>query len=99
MITAPKVQEIIFAHREELRSLGVEKLFLFGSVAKKKNQETSDVDLLVKFHFGKKNFDNFMDLSFHLEKILEEDVDLMTDDSLSEKFRNSIMSEALEIEI
>ncbi|PJZ55722.1 nucleotidyltransferase [Leptospira barantonii] len=98
-MTSSQVQQALSSYKEELVELGVEKLFLFGSVARKDNQETSDIDILVKFHSGKKNFDNFMNLSFRLEDILRTPVDLLTEDSLTGEMKGSILAEALPIEI
>ncbi|WP_232218425.1 toxin-antitoxin system, toxin component [Leptospira wolffii] len=57
------------------------------------------MDLLVQFRSGQKSFDNFMDLSFKLEDILKARVDLLTKDSLSGNIKDSILAEALDIEI
>ncbi|MCG6162203.1 nucleotidyltransferase family protein, partial [Leptospira bandrabouensis] len=63
------------------------------------NHEGSDVDILVQFHSGKKNFDSFMDLSFRLEDLLNTHVDLLTEESLTKDLRDFILSEAILIEI
>lgn len=63
-----EVAERLLSHRQELKSLGVKELGLFGSFVLNTNIKTdSDIDLLVEFEPGKKNFDNFMNLSFYLE--------------------------------
>ncbi|MFB5652192.1 nucleotidyltransferase family protein [Leptospira wolffii] len=77
----------------------MQKLFLFGSTARQQNNDNSTIDLLVQFRSGQKSFDNFMDLSFKLEDILKARVDLLTKDSLSENIKDSILAEALDIEI
>ncbi|EKO33150.1 MULTISPECIES: nucleotidyltransferase family protein [Leptospira] len=94
-----EVQDILIEHKQELLSLGVQKLLLFGSVARNEAREGSDVDILVQFHSGKKNFDSFMDLSFRLEDLLNTHVDLLTEESLTKDLRDSILSEAILIEI
>lgn len=74
----------LFAHKEEIRALGVKKLGLFGSFARNtKIHFESDVDFFVEFYPGQKNFDNFMDLSFFLEEILGRKIDIVTPQSLS----------------
>lgn len=93
------IQSILHSHREELLHLGVSKLSIFGSVARGENHHDSDVDLLVQFQIGKKNFDNFMDLSFKLEDLLQVRIDLLTEDSLKENFKKSVLSEAIPLEI
>lgn len=66
-----------------LRALGVKRLGLFGSFVRNQGDEKSDIDLLVEFEEGKKNFDHFMALSFLLEEILGLPVELVTRESLS----------------
>src|SRR3954469_14956939 len=45
-----RVAELLSAHAEELRSLGVRSLDLFGSTARGDARPDSDVDLLVEFN-------------------------------------------------
>ena len=74
----------IFQNRETIKSFGVKELGLFGSFATGKGiNETSDIDFLVEFEPGKKNFDNFMNLSFFLEEISGRKIELVTPQSLS----------------
>ncbi|TGL62360.1 nucleotidyltransferase family protein [Leptospira sarikeiensis] len=96
-MTFAQIQSALSAHKNEIIALGVEELYLFGSVLREENNLNSDVDILVKFRSGKKNFDNFMDLYFQLEEILNTKVDLLTEDSISDEFKNSIMAEVLHL--
>ena len=74
----------ILENGNRIKSYGVKELNVFGSfVNDTKISETSDVDFLVEFENGKKNYDNFMDLSFFLEEILGRKVELVTTQSLS----------------
>jgi uncharacterized protein len=66
-----------------LRSFGIDKLGLFGSFARNVQIDKSDVDLLVDFLPGQKNFDNLIELSFFLEDLLGRKVELVTRKSLS----------------
>ncbi|REK09534.1 MAG: nucleotidyltransferase [Acidobacteria bacterium] len=68
---------------EELRRLGVERLSLFGSVARSAARSDSDVDLLVDFREGCKRFDSYLDLAELLERLLGRPVELLTRQSLS----------------
>ena len=67
----------------ELRELGVERLGLFGSFQRGDSHDKSDVDLLVEFVPGRKNFESFMNVNFRLEDILQRRVELITKESLS----------------
>jgi hypothetical protein len=74
---------ILTDHRAEIKALGVKRLGLFGSFARDKPHETSDVDVLVEFEAGQKTFDHFMALSFLLEDMLQRRVELVTPEGLS----------------
>jgi len=82
--TKKELLNILYTHKERIRSYGVKNLSLFGSFAKdiQINNE-SDVDFFVEFEAGKKTFDNFIDLNFFLEDITGRKVELLTQQSLS----------------
>ncbi len=77
------VLNLLFQNRARIRALGVKRLGLFGSFARGGQAIRSDVDLLVEFEEGRKTFDNFMQLSFLLEEVLQRRVELVTLESLS----------------
>ena len=67
---------------------GVDKLYLFGSILGSSFNDKSDVDFLVRF----KNIDllkyadNYFDLKFSLENLLNRPVDLLEEQSLKNPF-------------
>ena len=74
----------LLAHRRQLKDLGVEWIGLFGSFIRNTEiRVDSDVDLFIDFNASKKNFDNFMNLSFYLEDLFGRKVDIVTPQSLS----------------
>ena len=83
IITKEEVLELIRSNQGKIRSYGVRKLGLFGSFVRGKQKPESDIDLLVEFQQDKKSFDNFIQLAFFLEEILERRVELITIDALS----------------
>jgi len=83
----------LHGRRDRVRALGVSKLGLFGSFVRGEQRDDSDVDLLVVFEPGKKNFDAFMNLCFTLEEILERNVHLVTIESLSPYIGPRILDE------
>lgn len=87
----------IHAHRKEIRSLGVEKLGLFGSFVREEQGPKSDVDLLVRFRPEKKTFDNFMELVFLLEDLLQRRVELVTTEGLSPYLGPHILAEVQDV--
>jgi uncharacterized protein len=73
--------------------MGVARLGLFGSFVRDEQGSDSDVDLLVEFAPGQKNFDNFMALGFYLEDLFDRRVELVTPESLSPYIRPHVMTE------
>jgi len=91
--TKKDVSNIILSHREEIKKIGVKRIGLFSSFVKGKQKEESDVDLLVEFIRGRKNFKNFMQLAFFLEELLHRKVELVTPESLSPYLKPRILKE------
>jgi hypothetical protein len=81
--TKEEIISILLSHKREFENLGVKKIGLFGSFIKNRQKKKSDVDLLVEFMRGKKNFRNFIHLAFFLEELLYRKVELVTPESLS----------------
>lgn len=70
----------LFQMKKSIESFGVQKLYIFGSVAKRENTVNSDLDLLVKMNENIYNFEKRMcqiELNKFLEKNLNIDVDVV----------------------
>jgi len=93
------IQETLKNHKVDINSFGVETIHIFGSVARNDAKSSSDLDVLVKFKPGKKNFDNFMNLTFFLEDVFGVKVDLITIDSINGSFKKSVEEDSILIEI
>ncbi|NIM10554.1 MAG: nucleotidyltransferase [Candidatus Aminicenantes bacterium] len=77
---------------------GVTELAVFGSYARSQQTDASDVDIYVELKKEFKTFDNFMDLKFFLEDLLESrKIDLVTKESIREEFRPKIFEEAVHV--
>ena len=74
----------------------VDKIFIFGSYARKEQTENSDVDLLVDF---RKTPDllTFIEMEEFLSKRLQLDVDLVPKRKLKRQLRDDILKEAIAI--
>jgi hypothetical protein len=94
-----KIQDYLKSHKTKLHTLGVESLQLFGSVARREANNSSDIDFLVTFKYGMKNFDNYMDLIFLLEDLFQVKVDLFTTESISNSMKKYIKEDTLLIEV
>lgn len=75
-----------------LRSAGVRKAALFGSVARGTNDEASDIDILVELSEDKSLFD-LIGLQQDLEETLHKKVDVVTYNSLHPRIRDRILVE------
>ena len=80
-------------NRSHIRTFGVKRIGLFGSFVRGEQNPDSDIDLLVEFEIGRKTFDNFMELSFFLEEVLQNKVELVTVESLSPYIGPHILKE------
>lgn len=91
--TKDDILATLHQHRRHIRSLGVERLGLFGSFARGEQNSNSDVDLMVEFKRGEKTFDHFIQLSFLLEELLGRRVELVTPEALSPHIGPRILAE------
>ncbi len=93
-----KRQEVIHIlknHQSELAErYGVERLALFGSVARDEASSASDIDLLVEFNRPVGLFGLFA-LQDRLEEIFGCKVDLGTPNSLKHRLKDAVLKEAV----
>ena len=87
------------ANRQHFKNLYVKRLGLFGSFSRGDQSDESDIDLLVEFQDGKKNFDNFMAVSFSLDDLFTQKVELVTLASLSSTMQSHILEDIEYVEI
>ena len=91
-----EVVKLITEHRPDLERLGMKSLAVFGSVARGEARAGSDIDILVEFE-GTPSFDQYMDLKFYLEDLLNSRVDLVTADALKPRMRPIVEREAVRV--
>jgi uncharacterized protein len=87
------VIDTLSERKNQLQTLHVSRLGLFGSVVRDEARQDSDVDLIVEFEAGHKSFDNFMDVVELLEDALQRRVELVTAEALSPYIRPHILQE------
>ncbi len=78
-------EEVIKRLRENMeiiKSFGVKKIGLFGSVVRGEAKEKSDIDIVVEFEKGKATFKNFCGLVDFLEELFGKEVDILTPDGI-----------------
>ncbi len=84
-------------HEAELKHLGVEHLYLFGSTARGDARPDSDVDLFFDHPIGSLGLYELMDLKDAASRILGCKADIMTRRSLHRVLRERIESSALQV--
>ena len=84
-------------HEAELKRLGVEHLYLFGSTARDEAQDESDVDLFFDYEKGKLGLFELMDVKEAAARILRRSTDIMTRDSIHKLLRQRIEATAVPV--
>ncbi len=91
MLALENIIETIKQNRDEIKSFGVTKLGVFGSVVRTENTDESDIDFLVQFE--KETFRSFMGLCFFLEDLFQREIDLVIEGSIKDRLRDRILRE------
>ena len=84
-------------HEAELKRLGVEHLYLFGSTARGEARENSDVDLFFDHPEGSLGLFALMDVKEAAARILGRKTDIMTRRSLHPVLRERIEGSAVQV--
>jgi len=91
-----EIVAILKRHNKNIRErFKAKDLAVFGSYIRDEQEEGSDVDILVEFDQGYKTFDNYMELKFFLEALLNSKVDLIIKTALRDELRQSVLSETI----
>ncbi|HSK14125.1 MAG TPA: nucleotidyltransferase domain-containing protein [Phnomibacter sp.] len=93
MLNKKTIIETIKENRAQLKTFGVKHLGLFGSFARNDAHDESDIDLIIIFEKGKKNFDNLLGAHSYLESLFGKKTELITEDAVSDSFKNFISKE------
>lgn len=71
----------------------VKELGIFGSFVKGRQKKGSDIDVLVTFEKGHKDFFNYMRLKSSLEEMMGVKVDLVIKEALKPRLKEKILNE------
>ncbi|HKM64558.1 MAG TPA: nucleotidyltransferase domain-containing protein [Acidisphaera sp.] len=85
------------AHEAELKQLGVEHLYLFGSTVRGEAREDSDIDLFFDYKRGTFGLYELMDVKEAAARILGRKADIMTRDSIHKALRARVEDEAIPV--
>jgi predicted nucleotidyltransferase len=97
VLTLEETASRLEAVADQILSLGVARLAVFGSVLRGNAQASSDIDFLVQFRPGLKSYEGFMVLSELLEQRLGRPVELVTTEALSPYLGPRILAEARDV--
>ncbi len=84
-------------HETDLKRLGVEHLYMFGSTARGEAKEDSDIDLFFDYERGRLGLFELMDVKEYAASILGRKTDIMTRDSLHKTLRQQIEETATRV--
>ncbi|HWX05565.1 MAG TPA: nucleotidyltransferase domain-containing protein [Bradyrhizobium sp.] len=84
-------------HEADLKRLGVEHLYMFGSMARGEAAPNSDVDLFFDYQKGQLGVYELMDVKEYAARILGRKTDIMTRDSLHKTLRGAIEATAIRV--
>ncbi len=85
-------------NKDKMKSFGVKRIGIFGSVARNEMNEKSDIDIVVEFERGKATFKNVCNLIEFLEKLFDTEVDILTPDGIK-SIRVKYIREKIEKEV
>ncbi|MBI5416485.1 nucleotidyltransferase family protein [Candidatus Poribacteria bacterium] len=71
----------------------VNKIGIFGSFVKGKQKTKSDLDILIIFKKGHKDFFNYMRLKFYLEQKFGRKVDIVIKEAIKPRLKEKILNE------
>jgi predicted nucleotidyltransferase len=92
MLKKDAINEILRKTKNYLQlQFHVKQIGLFGSYLRNEQHEKSDVDILVEFEKGHKDFFNYLRLKSYLEEILGASVDLVMKEAVKPKLKDTIL--------
>ncbi len=93
-ITKTEIQNRLEKHKEFIKSkFHVTEIGLFGSFVSGEHTSSSDIDILVDFKKGHKDFFNYMRLKYYLEEVLEREVDLVMKGAVKTHLKENIFGQ------
>ena len=91
-----EIKSRLAEQRTEIRkTFHVKKIGVFGSFVRGKQTRRSDVDILVEFKKGHKDFFNYMRLKYYLEASLGRRVDLVVKEAVKPRLKERIFKEVV----
>ena len=73
----------------------VKEIGIFGSFVRREQTASSNIDVLVEFKKGHKDFFNYMRLKYYLEKLCGREVDLVIKKAVKPRLKERILTEVV----
>ncbi|MCB2205523.1 nucleotidyltransferase family protein [bacterium] len=94
MLKRAQILELLRSSKDDLeRRYSVRRIGLFGSVIRGEESAGSDIDIVVDMKHP--TFDKYMDLKFHLERVIGREVDLVLLESIKPRLKSVISRETV----
>jgi len=91
-----EIKSKLFEQRTDIQKrFHVKKIGVFGSFVQNKQTKKSDVDILVEFKKGHKDFFNYIRLKYYLEAAIGINVDLVIKEAVKPRLREKIYNEVI----
>jgi len=95
-MTIEQIKNRISSRKEEMqKKFHIKSIGVFGSYAKNMQTKKSDIDILVEFEKGHKDFFNYMRLKLYLEKLFGRKVDLVIKEAIKPQLKERILNEVV----
>lgn len=78
-----QIFKLILDNKQAFRDFGADKIGVFGSFVRDEQRQDSDVDLLIEFLPGQKNYKNLLGVADLAEKLMGREVEVLTSQSIS----------------
>ena len=92
-----EILSVLRAHKDTLaRRFGIAELAVFGSFARDRATDDSDLDVLVRFD-GPIHWERYFGAQFYLEDLLGRPVDLVTEKELQPEIRRQVVREVVNV--
>src|SRR3970040_2243190 len=78
-----QIFKLILDNKNDFRALGANKVGVFGSFVRGEQRSDSDIDLLVEFLPGQKNYRNLLGVADLAERLMGREVEVLTPQSIS----------------
>jgi predicted nucleotidyltransferase len=87
----------LLEHESELKRLGVQHLYMFGSTARDDARQDSDVDLFFDYPPGTFGLYELMDVKETAARILGQKTDIMTRGSIHRVIKDRVIATAMQV--